>query len=379
MKILLICPEPIGKGGIGTYVYNIVSGFLSLNRKDIEIVLLMRGFPKEVPREFSNLQIINILGGLIKWYKEVTKFLLKNCKKIDWIEDSEFGASSYYACKLSKDVRKKLIIRLHTNTKIVKFFEGKTGLFEQMKTKIIDHMERYVTKNAKLVTAPSRAIAEIECIMWQISLEKLRIIPNPIKLPIDVSEKNIIAEEFGVEDYVLYFGRLQKRKGIFDFISSINYVKNREIMFVIIGADPFNIKERIKRLLPRNLKDRIIFRDYLPRDKLMRVIKDAKVVVLPSLFENFSYTILETMALGVPLITTNAGGTREIITHLKNGFLIEPNKPKQIAKWINFVLDERNRNFINKIRKNALNTARKFEAKKIARIYLKILEEEHTH
>jgi len=373
MRLCFICPEPIGKGGIGTYTKYIVEGL----KRNVNITLFVKERNKyEYPlSSIEDVEIIKIDDNLLKWYINVSKHIIKRYKEFDFVECPEFGGSLYASCKLFRKIKEKLIVRLHMNTKIVKYFEEKSGVFEYLKTRIIDNMEKTLVKSVKLITAPSRAIAEIEGIMWGIPIEKIKVFPNPIKLPInEIDKENVIIKNFGTDNYVLYFGRLQKRKGIFDFVESIKYVRNKEVTFVIVGADPFNIKEKLKKSLPRYLRDRVIFIDYLARSKLMRVIKDARVVVLPSLFENFPYVVLETMALGTLLITTKVGGIREIITHLENGILIEPNNPQQIAWWIDFILSDENEDIVNKMKKNAIRKVEEFESKKIAKCYLKILE-----
>ena len=61
--------------------------------------------------------------------------------------------------------------------------------------------------------------------------------------------------------------------------------------------------------------------------------------VLNTGYEGFSHQILEAMASGVPVITTTAGGNREIITHGVNGFLAEYNDEAQLLDLIGMLWD----------------------------------------
>ncbi len=375
MHIAFVCPEPFGAGGISTYIQQLTLGLLSI-KKDIEITILTQNnlLVNKLNFDSDRASVVSFSNHPLKWYIELTRYLLKNHHRYDWIEVPEFGGSVYFTLKLNKNIKNKLIVRLHTNTKIVKIFEERNSLYDKIKTSFLDHIEKYITHSAKLITSPSRTIAEIEGLMWEINPLKIIHLPNPLKLPLKISRENIIFENYNIEYYALYFGRLQKLKGVYDFLESIKYVKDKDVFFVLIGSDPYNIKNNIKKLVPANLKNRIIFINHLPRDKLARVIKDAKVVVLPSLFENFPYAVLETMALGAPLITTNVGGIKEIVTHLREGFLVDPGDPHQIAKWINFILDNNNEHIVNRITENAIRKVETFESSKIAKKFINMLD-----
>lgn len=63
------------------------------------------------------------------------------------------------------------------------------------------------------------------------------------------------------------------------------------------------------------------------------------MAVLPSLEESFGNAIVEAMACGIPVITTNAGSIPEIITQNKNGIMIEPGNSHQLASDIENLLN----------------------------------------
>ena len=56
--------------------------------------------------------------------------------------------------------------------------------------------------------------------------------------------------------------------------------------------------------------------------------------LLPSLSEGIANVVIEAMALGVPVLSTNCDGMREVIMDEKSGFLIEPRNPEMMAKKI---------------------------------------------
>ncbi|NQE54750.1 Trehalose synthase [ANME-1 cluster archaeon GoMg3.2] len=62
------------------------------------------------------------------------------------------------------------------------------------------------------------------------------------------------------------------------------------------------------------------------------------MLVLLSLSESFGIVNLEAMASGLPIVATSVGGLPEIIKEGKNGFLVEPQNPKEIAEKVSMIL-----------------------------------------
>jgi glycosyltransferase involved in cell wall biosynthesis len=69
-------------------------------------------------------------------------------------------------------------------------------------------------------------------------------------------------------------------------------------------------------------------------------MKKAELLVAPSFIENTPYTILESMACGVPVIASNVGGVSEIIENGYNGMLVEPNSSEAITNSITKLLED---------------------------------------
>lgn len=68
------------------------------------------------------------------------------------------------------------------------------------------------------------------------------------------------------------------------------------------------------------------------RSDVVRLLKQADVFVLPSLVENHSLAIMEAQVIGLPVITTRAGGNGELLTPLHTGMLVEPRNSQQLAE-----------------------------------------------
>jgi glycosyltransferase involved in cell wall biosynthesis len=107
-----------------------------------------------------------------------------------------------------------------------------------------------------------------------------------------------------------------------------------------------------------NLNKNVELKNSMPREELLVYLNKAKVFVLNTSFESFSFQVVEAMNAGVPVITTNIGNLPEIINNNEEGILVEPNNKKQIIEAIEKI--EKDDNFRNHIIINARQKAQKF-------------------
>jgi len=144
--------------------------------------------------------------------------------------------------------------------------------------------------------------------------------------------------------------RFDHRKDYTTFIQcGIELVKKRkDITFVAVGDDAVFFKrnglykiEDYKKMVPENYRDRIIFTG--PQSEIESIINVFTLGVLLTNYlkhgEGISNSIIEYLALKKPVISTDAGGTPEIIENGKNGYLIQKNDPHEIMNKIEFLLD----------------------------------------
>lgn len=120
--------------------------------------------------------------------------------------------------------------------------------------------------------------------------------------------------------YFLYFGAVEPKKNVGRLLEA--YLSARsETPLVIVGARAWQSEDELRllsagdggnTLYGRNLSQRIIRLDYLPRVLLLRLIRSAKAVVFPSLYEGFGLPVLEAMQLGTPVLTSRTSSLPEV-------------------------------------------------------------------
>lgn len=110
---------------------------------------------------------------------------------------------------------------------------------------------------------------------------------------------------------------------------------NPNLEYWIIGEGP--IKEELTALVEElGLSECVKFLGF--QENVTKYLLQADVFVLPSFSEGFSNALVEAMYAGVPCVATNIGGASEIITHGKNGFLIDPNNKESIYNVLHELL-----------------------------------------
>ena len=143
-----------------------------------------------------------------------------------------------------------------------------------------------------------------------------------------------------------------------------------EWKLVIVGDGPEydNLKLKIENL---KLEDRVQLAGSIPRAELLKYLNEAEIFVLNTAFESFSFQVVEAMAAGVPVITTNIGNLQEIIKDKKEGILVAPNDRSAILSAINKISSDEK--FKDQIIANAKEKAEEFSISKTADNLSKLL------
>ena len=173
-------------------------------------------------------------------------------------------------------------------------------------------------------------------------------IPNPIETelykPIDL---NFSREVFRLpkNNKVIFFGvdscskSGDLNKGFQQISEAINLLCLDNVSLLIVGGS--KPKDAIKFKYPS------YYLGFLSDDVSIALAYNcADVVVVPSLSENLSNTIMEGLSCGVPVVAFNIGGNGDMIEHRKNGYLARPYDTVDLKNGISWVLESENYNDI---------------------------------
>ncbi len=122
--------------------------------------------------------------------------------------------------------------------------------------------------------------------------------------------------DFKKENYILYVGNLSKRKNFAGLIRAFSKIYNKiDKKLVIVGMKPeiMKINEDINKIISSIPEEYIEFKGQINNISILRELyRRASLFIFPSLYESFGFPVLEAMACGCPVITSDKGALHEI-------------------------------------------------------------------
>ncbi len=194
--------------------------------------------------------------------------------------------------------------------------------------KIITPLIKLIWKNADSVISNSQGLKDLA--LRTDPRQEIGIIYNGIDIE---NFKPGNTEKDGKEIVIMPgASRITARKGLRYLIEAIKKLsaKYPGISLKLIGDG--NERKNLELLAEKlNIKEKIEFVGAVPHEKVLEYYQQADIFVLPSLNEGMSNSMLEALAVGLPLIATDTGGTREIIDENENGFIVRMKDSQDIT------------------------------------------------
>ena len=355
-------PPDNGKGGIGTYVEQIAKAMAAA------------GFDVHVFAGSPQRELTEITAGYkVHWVKcndltayknRVVAIFEKHHSSFpfNFIESPEIGGNAW-AVK-NKFPKLPLVVRLHGSNYLVeklkksyvpvtaklRFVLGALRRF----TWDLGYWRKYIKEQdedyqfvltADYLTAPTEAMKQWAVENWHINPSKIFVLMNIFNAPKSFLE--IPALKVPLQKQVVFFGRLNVLKGLVNATKAMKLIlaQHPDWHFKVIGDDgpgPSNgttMKSWMQQQLQDNIQ-RVTFVNGLQYELLPREISTASIVLLPSLFESFSYTCAEAMAAGKAIVGSKNGGMAVLIENEISGLLVNPKKPAEIHYAIKKLIEE---------------------------------------
>lgn len=213
-----------------------------------------------------------------------------------------------------------------------------------------------------------------ECAKGSALLNKFNIVnlPNPIdtkqfyfsqkfnsrkKFNFDLNKKLVLFGAMNVNDV---------RKGFSELYKALNSISSTiSIDLVVFGASEFNDLEG----LDFNIN---IVGSISDDTTLAKLYSAVDVMIVPSLQENLSNAIMESLSCSTPVIAFDIGGNSDMIDHKKNGYLAKPFDSSDLAKGIEWVLN--NENYEELCINAREKVLKEFDSKVVAKKYIDLYE-----
>lgn len=187
-----------------------------------------------------------------------------------------------------------------------------------------------IWKGASFVVANSQGLKELA--LKSNTQKEIGVIYNGVDVEeffLDPAKRN--AEHFTV----ICVSRVTPRKGIRFLIQAFKLLSGRysQLRLIIVGDG--NEKKSLEDLVQGlDIKDRVEFAGAIAHEKVSPFYQRANVFALPSLNEGMSNVMLEALASGLPVVATDTGGTKELVTDGVNGLIVKMKDADDLAEKI---------------------------------------------
>ncbi len=205
---------------------------------------------------------------------------------------------------------------------------------------------RLSARRANAIIADSESTRQDILKILQVDPRKVTAIPLGVSPEFKPARSETAIEEirrrFHLPDHILlYVGVLEPRKNLATLIRAYAQLVQRGVdhFLVIVGRKGWMYKDLFRAIENLGLTGRIIFTGYVPEEDLPFLYNAADLFVYPSLYEGFGLPVLEAMACGVPVITSNVSSMPEIVGNA--GLLQNPHNTDEWADAMQRVLTDR--------------------------------------
>lgn len=153
---------------------------------------------------------------------------------------------------------------------------------------------------------------------WRVPMD---VVPNAV--PVDFANR-------GTKDYFLLIGRLSREKGV---EIAAEAARRSGVRLIVAGDGP--LKDSLEAHYPE-----FLFTGHLGGNEVHSLTLGARAVIVPSIcYENAPMSVLEPMAVGVPVIASRIGGIPEQITHGVDGLLVPPGDSNALSQAIRLIAE----------------------------------------
>lgn len=151
---------------------------------------------------------------------------------------------------------------------------------------------------------------------------------------------------------LLFVGRINQRKGVKYLLQALQMFKPEDVGLTICGRVVDSLS------LFRDSGLAIDIRPSVSNEELIRAYQNADLFIFPSVAEGFAQVLLESLACGLPILSTTHTAAPDLITEGVEGFIVDPRRPDLLAERISWCLE--NRSALEAMRGPARATAEQF-------------------
>lgn len=242
--------------------------------------------------------------------------------------------------------RRPLVVKLvadeaYERARRLGLFDGDLDAFQRFeggaRVKALRAFRNRALRRVDRLVCPSSYLASL-AVTWGVPETRVTVLPNPAPALPEVPARDAVRERFGVVGPTLAFaGRITRQKALEVALGALAQVEGVDLLVAGDGPDLEATRAEASRL---GLDDRVRFLGPLDRDGVLALFRAADASLLSSSWENFPHTVVESLAVGTPVVSTAVGGVAEVVRDGENGLLVPPGDVDALAEAIRRVTSD---------------------------------------
>lgn len=393
-------PVPAVRGGaVETLIEKIAISNEANKQFDLIVYSTFDKEAKDKEKEYNNTKFVFVQNKwLVEWIDRVIYYFAKKIIRTDKQMSFRFIMHRIaYIVEVAKQLKKNdydYLIVENTATLFwcVKLFDNE----KRYQDKIYYHLHNeigsafgckdIISHSQKIIGVSSYINKTVKQRFPNIKSTKYQVLYNVIDVKHIFEQSDSRRDlrcKFGFQDadiVIIYVGRLCKEKGTKELIEAFNAIEQKNIKLLIVGSFYFGVdlkgdfEKQLHKLVEKK-KNQIVFTGFVSNSDIGKYYHCADIAVLPSIWnEPAGLTMIEAMAAGLPVITTNSGGIPEYVGN-DSAIIIDKNAENFTDNLKEKIIELANDSEARKtIGKRALEKSQKYDSSGYAKNLADILE-----
>ena len=310
--------------GVGQFAYNLLSQLYKIDTKNEYIIYLKEQPLDDMPKDKNNWQY-RVFGPKKLWTKLALPIKLYTQKE----KLKLFFSPSHYSPEFSPF---PTIVTIHD----LGYLEFQEQFTKKDLYQLINWTKTSIKKSKHIIAVSEFTKKELQNI-YSVNPKKITVAYNGVDNPpvISKTDTQTTLQKFNLnnQEYFLYLGTLKPNKNIpFLLEAFAQYLKEQKTQTKLIIAgkkgwlfdDIFNTVKNLK------IESSVIFTDYITETEKWVLYKNAKVLILPSLYEGFGIPAIEAQKIGTSVIASNIPVLKEILGN--SAIFIDPHNTSTLVE-----------------------------------------------
>lgn len=355
----------LNASGLGNYSRNTLNALLSYFPEN-NYTLFTPEIKKKLFSNYSEFDIISPDSSLSKIFKS----LWRSFSLSGQLQKHELDLFHGLSNELPDGIHKTGVPSVVTIHDLI--FMRFPQFYRSIDRKIYAQKAKYACASANKIIAISQQTKDDIIKYFQINPEKIEVIYQSISTKYFEQHytENLLSKYNIPEKYILSVGTIEHRKNQLSILKAL-YTAQLDVTVVFVGKPTLYSAELLKFITENKMENRVKFLNNISRKNLAGLYQRAILSVYISLFEGFGLPVIESMASGCPVITSNVSCLPE--TAGDAAILCDPENIAELGDCIKKLMEDNN--FRNEMIQKGFKRAKQFHPEKYSQNLISLYSE----